>query len=133
MFNTDEFLRSQKVMRLATVDGEGFPHVVPVWYIFKEQKFYVGTGTRTKKARNVIGRSEVGFCVDVGVRSPEIAGVGGRGRARVITETAEVKRIATEILLKYFDSLESEAAKELLDETDCVIEILPAGHSSWRY
>lgn len=134
MKSADEFLNSQKVMRLVTLDGEGVPHVVPVWYMFRDGRLYVGTGTQTKKARNLRKRDEVAFCVDVGVHSPDIAGVTGRGRARLITEPREVKRLASDILLRYFDSLESDAARELMDETDCVIEITPVGrHATWTY
>lgn len=28
-----EFLQAQMVMRLATVDPHGLPHVVPIWYL----------------------------------------------------------------------------------------------------
>ena len=47
------FLEEQKVLRLATVDGSGEPHVVPVWYLYRNSAVYIGTNTRTIKARNV--------------------------------------------------------------------------------
>ena len=37
----------------------------------------------------------------------------------------KVKTIAKKILLKYFKTLKNKSAKELLDDTDCVIEIIP--------
>ena len=49
----DKFLKSQKILRLATIDKKGMPHIVPVWYLYKDGIFYVGTNTKTKKARNV--------------------------------------------------------------------------------
>ncbi|MGI0089806.1 MAG: pyridoxamine 5'-phosphate oxidase family protein, partial [Nitrosopumilaceae archaeon] len=71
-----EFLRSQKILRLATVDEKGIPHIVPVWYLYENGNFYVGTNTVTKKAKNVSKNTRVSFCVDLGVHSP-IYGVMG--------------------------------------------------------
>ena len=33
MSKLDDFLKSQKILRLATIDDKGNPHVVPVWYL----------------------------------------------------------------------------------------------------
>ncbi len=133
MNKRDEFLRSQKVLRLATVGADGTPHVVPVWYGLIAKKLYVGTNAGTQKARNVGRNGDVAFCVDVGVNSPDIFGVAGRGRASLILEVGRVKRIARRILSRYYDSLESKAAAELLDDTDCIIEIVPDRLSYWSY
>lgn len=129
----DEFLRSQKILRLATVGRGGRPHVVPVWYRFAAKKFYVGTNTRTQKALNVKRNGAVSFCVDAGVSSPDIFGVMGRGRAGLILEGGRVRKMAGKILLRYFDSLETGSARELLDDTDCIIEITPERLSVWSY
>ena len=146
----DEFLRSQKTMRLATVgrDGGGdddgtaaagagqpmVPHVVPVWYRYSRGRFYVGTNTGTRKARNVRETGRVSFCIDVGVHSPDIYGVMGQGTARLILDRDRVRRIARRILLRYFETLRGNPqATELLDETDCIIEISPTRLSTWSY
>ncbi|HET7345381.1 MAG TPA: pyridoxamine 5'-phosphate oxidase family protein, partial [Nitrososphaeraceae archaeon] len=69
-----EFLRSQKILRLATIDPSGNPHIVPVWYMYANKKFYIGTNTKTKKAKNIKKNSKVSFCVDTGIKSPGIFG-----------------------------------------------------------
>jgi hypothetical protein len=45
----------------------------------------------------------------------------------------KVKNIAKKILARYFKTLENKSAKELLDETDCIIEIIPEKFSVWNY
>src|SRR5206468_7566518 len=54
-----DFLKSQKIMRLATIDPKGSPHIVPVWYDYSRGKFYVGTNTSTKKAKNIKQNSKI--------------------------------------------------------------------------
>ena len=133
MNRRDEFLRSQKILRLATVGCDGQPHIVPVWYRFYAKKFHIGTNTKTQKARNLNRNTKVSFCVDTGINSPDIFGVMGQGNANLILEDHKVKKITKKILLRYFDSLEVRVAVELLNDTDCIIEIIPEKLTVWSY
>ena len=133
MNKKDEFLKSQKVLRLATIDKNQSPHIVPVWYMYNTKKFYIGTNTNTQKVKNVKNNGRISFCIDVGINSPDIYGVMGKGEAKLILEKPKVKKIAEKILLRYFESLENKSAKELLQDTNCIIEIIPKKISTWSY
>ena len=133
MSKRDEFLKKQKILRLATLDNKGNPHIIPVWYLFNSKKLYIGTNSKTEKAKNVKNNSKVSFCVDVGINSPDIFGVMGQGVGKLIIEKNEVARIEKIILLRYFNTLDDKSAKELLEETDCIIEITTKEYSVWEY
>lgn len=133
MVSKDRFLKEQKILRLATIGPKDVPHIVPVWYLFSGKKFYVGTNTRTKKAKNLTKNNRVGFCIDVGIKAPNIYGILGQGKANLILENSKVKKIAKKILLRYFRNIENPSAKELLDDTDCIIEIIPNRFTVWNY
>ena len=128
-----EFFTSQKILRLATIDSTGNPHIVPVWYMYVNKKFYIGTNTKTKKAKNIKKNSKVSFCIDTGIKSPGIFGVMGVGRARLILKIDKVEILAKRILLRYFKNLENQSAQQLLNQTDCVIEIIPKKITNWEY
>ena len=133
MNKRDEFLKSQKVLHLSTIDKNKTPHIAPVWYLYSGKKIYIGTNTKTQKAKNAKTNKRVAFCVDVGVNAPNIYGVMGQGDANLILENNKVKTIAKKILLRYFNTLKSKSAKELLDDTDCIIEIIPEKFSVWKF
>ena len=133
MNKRDEFLRAEKVLRLATIGKNKTPHIVPVWYRYSGKKFYIGTNTRTQKAKNVKKNKRVSCCVDIGINAPNIYGVMIQGNANLILENSKIKAIAKKILLRYFKTLENKSAKELLDDTDCIIEIIPKKFSVWNY
>lgn len=133
MNKRDKFLKSQKILRLATINKNKTPHIAPVWYIYSGKNIYVGTNTKTQKAKNVKRNKHLAFCVDVGVNSPNIQGIMGQGYANLVLEENKVKIIAKKILLKYFKTLEDQSAKELLDDTNCIIEIIPEKFSIWNY
>ena len=128
-----EFLKKEKILHLATIDEKNNPHIVPVWYMYSAKKIYVGTNTRTQKAKNIKLHKKVSFCVDEGVNAPNIFGVMGKGTAKLLKEKSTVSRIAKRILLQYFKTLENKSAKELLEDTDCIIEITPKEFSNWEY
>ena len=133
MNKRDEFLKTQKILRLSTIDKNNFPHITPVWYMYSGEKIYIGTDTKSQKIKNLEKNNHVSFCVDVGVNSPDIYGVMGQGSANIILEMAKVKTIAKKILLRYFKTLENKSAKQLIEDTDCIIEIIPQKYSKWNY
>ena len=133
MNKRDEFLKLQKVLQLATIDKSKTPHIAPVWYLYSGKKIYIGTNTKTQKAKNAKSNKRVSFCVDIGINAPNIYGVMGQGDANLILEKNKVKIIAKKILLRYFKTLENKSAIQLLDDTDCIIEIIPKKFSVWSY
>ena len=133
MSKRTEFLKKQKILHLATVDKTGTPHIVPVWYMYSANKIYIGTNIKTEKAKNIKTSKKVSFCVDIGVNSPSIFGVMGQGTAKLIKDTNTVSRLAKKILLRYFKDLKNKSAQEILDDTDCIIEIMPKKYAAWEY
>jgi|TARA_B110000014_G_scaffold131668_1_gene90841 general stress protein 26 len=133
MSKKDEFLKNQKILHLATVNKTGMPHIVPVWYMYMSKKIFIGTNIKTEKAKNVKNHKKVSFCVDIGIHAPNIFGVMGVGNAKLIKEKTTVSKLAKKILLRYFNTLERKSAKEILDDTDCIIEITPKEFSVWKY
>ena len=128
-----KFLKNEKILHLATMDEKDSPHIVPVWYIYNSKKIYVGTNTRTQKARNIQNHKKISFCVDIGINAPKIFGVMGKGTAKLLKEKSTVNKIAKKILLRYFKTLDSKSARELLEDTNCIIEITPKKLTSWKY
>ena len=133
MLELIKFLEKEKILHLATIDEKNNPHIVPVWYLYSSKKIYVGTNTRTQKARNIKNHKKVSFCVDVGVNAPKIFGVMGKGTAKLLRDKSTVRRIARRILLRYFKTLEDKSPRELLEDTDCIIEISPKEITNWKY
>lgn len=128
-----EFLKSQRILRLATIDPSGNPHIVPVWYMYYNDRFYVGTNTKTKKAKNIKKNSKISFCIDIGIKAPDIIGITGIGRAKLILKKDRVELLARKILLRYFKNLKNQSAQNLLNQTDCIIEITPKKITNWKY
>jgi pyridoxamine 5'-phosphate oxidase family protein len=83
-----EYLREQRLGRLATVTASGRPHVVPVGYRLNLEPGVVDIGGRdmgrTKKFRDVAQTGRVAFAVDDVPPPWRARGVEVRGRAEVL-------------------------------------------------
>jgi PPOX class probable F420-dependent enzyme len=66
------FVHTQRVARLATVDVEGHPHIVPVCYAFDGTRFYIPLDEKPKRVdesklrrvRNIEARHEASLLID---------------------------------------------------------------------
>jgi pyridoxamine 5'-phosphate oxidase family protein len=85
-----EYLNGQRLGRLATVDAEGNPHVVPVAFRYNEELDAVDIGGHnfagSKKFRDVGKTGRAAFVVDDVLPPWRVRGVEVRGRAEVRSE-----------------------------------------------
>lgn len=74
----DAYLAEQRVLRLATIDEDGWPAVVPVWFVWFEGAFWVWNLTRAKRTDRLEAGTRASFVVDSGEEYVELRGVSGR-------------------------------------------------------
>ena len=66
---------------VATVNPDGSPHVVPLWFVWPEDAIYVSTRRDGRTWANVANEPRVAVTIDLGRSWVEIAGIEIRGRA----------------------------------------------------
>jgi PPOX class probable F420-dependent enzyme len=49
----EERLRTERILWLATVRPDGRPHLVPIWFTWHAERFWICTTSSTVKARNL--------------------------------------------------------------------------------
>jgi nitroimidazol reductase NimA-like FMN-containing flavoprotein (pyridoxamine 5'-phosphate oxidase superfamily) len=59
-----EFVLSRDVCRLSTISRNGWPHSVPVSYVYLKGKFWIPSNTSTKKVRNLKKKSKATIVID---------------------------------------------------------------------
>ncbi len=59
-----QFLNSEHVGRIASVDENGFPQVIPMNFVFLNDAIYMHSHTKGEKLDNIRKNSKVGFEVD---------------------------------------------------------------------
>ncbi|NDB91173.1 MAG: pyridoxamine 5'-phosphate oxidase family protein [Nitrososphaeria archaeon] len=59
-----EFLNSEHVGRIASLDKDGFPQIIPMNFAFVNNAIYMHSHTRGEKLDNIKNNQKVGFEVD---------------------------------------------------------------------
>jgi PPOX class probable F420-dependent enzyme len=85
------FLRDNGKAALATLDRDGFPHVVAMGYFFADGAFYMTSYAKAQKVLNIRRDPRVGLMVETGKGYAELRGVMVRGTCEIIEDTERVR------------------------------------------
>lgn len=62
----EQRLTTERNIWLATVRSNGQPHLVPIWFVWHQQKIYICTESKSIKARNILGNPNVAASLEDG-------------------------------------------------------------------
>ena len=80
----DGFLAEQRMCRLGSVDGDGAPHVSPLWFVWDGSALWLHSIVKSQRWVNLMRDPRVSVAVDAGVGYGELRGVELLGRVDVV-------------------------------------------------
>jgi nitroimidazol reductase NimA-like FMN-containing flavoprotein (pyridoxamine 5'-phosphate oxidase superfamily) len=123
-----EFITSQDVARVATIDETGMPHNVPVCPVLDRTAVYFATEINARKMKNIRANPEASIVFDVYSDSwKELRGVMLQCDAYIV-ERAEFARLRAKLYRKY-PQYEKEAPIE--PENSVIVKLEPSKKFSW--
>jgi PPOX class probable F420-dependent enzyme len=87
------FFREQRKAALATLDQDGFPHVVAMNYLAKDGAFYMTSYGKAQKVVNIRRNPKVALMMEAGNAYAELRGVMVRGHCEIIEGADAVRAI----------------------------------------
>ncbi len=126
-----EFLGAARVVRVATADARGVPHVVPVCPVFDAGRIYFGSAGNARKVRNLRANPRVALVADDYAEVWDaLRGVMVVGSARLFSRGPTFRR-ARRLLYGKYPQYERDAA---LEEGDAVVvEVTPTAVFAWGF
>jgi PPOX class probable F420-dependent enzyme len=125
------FIDAQRVGRLATVDGEGRPHIIPVCFALDGTTVYSAIDEKPKsdgplrRLRNIAENAHVQLLLDVydDADWTQLRYVQLRGTARIIESGAEHARAIARLRMRYaqYSSMALEEHPVIAIEVDHVV------------
>lgn len=100
-------LGTARTAKLATVRGDGRPHVAPIWYDLDGETFVFMTGEGTVKGKNMRREPRVSLCIDD--EKPPFHFVIVEGTAELAEDDPDLLRWATRIGGRYMGEDRAEA------------------------
>ena len=95
------FLEKGHTGILTSLRRDGWPISLPVWYVALDRRIYVSGPARTRKFGRIARDSRVAFLVETGLAWKELSAVHVTGRARIVSDPAELERVRAATDAKY--------------------------------
>ena len=95
------FLQEQRTLQVATIDHDGYPHLVAMWYVLLDRQIAFWTYARSQKAVNLRRDPRLTCLVEAGQRYEELRGVQIKGQAAIIDDHEAVQRYGEAIFERY--------------------------------
>lgn len=129
----DAFLRATRKASLATIDQDGFPHVVAMGFVAKDGAIYMTSYAKAQKVVNIRRNPQVGVLIETGNHYAEYRGVMIRGRCEIIEETSEVAAIMQMSMAK--EGKDSTPRQDALSRAPkrVGLKIIPEKIASWDH
>lgn len=130
------FLHDGKVMILSTLEKDGSPIALPMWYCYEDGNIYMRTSRRSHKVQDVLRDNRVCCVVETGDKYSELRAVVLKGRCTVLEEGAEFDKGWDAMTEKYAELRNIPLPPK--NPTDpaqrrVILKIVPEKFISWDY
>jgi PPOX class probable F420-dependent enzyme len=111
------FLEEEKVVVCATNGKDGFPHLMPLWYVVRDGELWAWTFAKSQKVKNLERDPRATLQVEAGTEYQELRGVMVKTEVEIVRETDRVAELGLEIFARYGGN----DAGELTDEVRAMV------------
>lgn len=96
-----DFLEEQRIVTVATLNHDGWPHIVPLWYVVRDGTLWGWTYAKSQKARNLERDPRCTLQVEDGTSYEELRGVMLRGEMRLHRDPGVIEPVAIALVDRY--------------------------------
>jgi PPOX class probable F420-dependent enzyme len=83
----DQYLATERTCRVATVGGDGAPHLAPLWFVWDGQALWLNSIVKSQRWTDLARDPRVAVVIDGGHGYGELQGVEITGRAEPVGPT----------------------------------------------
>lgn len=113
---TDEeieaFLEAGRDLQVASINADGTPHLVTMWYAVHDGEVAFWTYAKSQKIVNLRRDPRITVLVATGDKYEELKGVSISGRAELVEDRDEVVRYGEAVYERYWGPLDNDAVRE---------------------
>jgi PPOX class probable F420-dependent enzyme len=99
------FLAEERTVVCATNGKDGFPHLMPLWFVVRGDELWSWTFAKSQKVRNLERDPRATLQVEAGSEYHELRGVMLKADVTVHRDTAEVAAFGLELFRRYAGEL----------------------------
>jgi PPOX class probable F420-dependent enzyme len=95
------FLDEERVVVCATNGRDGFPHLMPLWYVVRDGELWAWTFAKSQKVKNLERDPRASLQVEAGDSYDQLRGVLFKCEVEIVRDTAHVAELGREIFARY--------------------------------
>jgi PPOX class probable F420-dependent enzyme len=95
------FLEEERTLTCATNGRDGFPHLMPLWYVLRDGRIWAWTYAKSQKVKNLERDPRATLQVETGVEYAELRGVMLRCDVEIHRDVDVVVEFAMELVGRY--------------------------------
>jgi PPOX class probable F420-dependent enzyme len=126
-----QFLGTQGVVVLATVQGDGSPLAMAMWFLHDPATLTMISVAGTQKVRNLSRDPRVCVVAEGGSGAGDVRGVAVHGRAEFLADGPERRALAERFAAKYHPYLERRWGGRAMPADRVMFRIVPTRVRSW--
>jgi PPOX class probable F420-dependent enzyme len=137
---TDEeaqaFLEAGRDLQVASINPDGTPHLVTMWYAVLDGEPAFWTYAKSQKIVNLRRDPRLTVLVATGERYEELRGVSIAGRAELVDDRHAVQRYGETVYQRYWGPINDDAVREgvrAMGAKRVVVVVKPEKIVSWDH
>ncbi len=95
------FLEAERTVVCATIGRDGYPHLMPLWYVVRDGELWAWTFAKSQKVRNLERDPRATLQVEAGTEYPQLRGVMLKCDVTIHRDTDKVAELALELFGRY--------------------------------
>jgi PPOX class probable F420-dependent enzyme len=131
-----DFLAQQRTVICATNGHDGWPHLMPLWYVVRDGRLWSWTYAKSQKVRNLERDPRVTLQVEAGERYEELRGVMLRCEATIHRAADDVGALGIEIFTRYTEGELGDAVREMVAKQApkrVALEFVERSRATWDH
>lgn len=131
-----DLLAVERVVVCATNGPEGWPHLMPLWYVVREGRVWAWTYGKSQKVRNLDRDPRCTLQVETGTEYAELRGVMLRCQAVIHREPEVVEGVGLELAERYGGARPEGAMREAFRaqvSKRVGLEFVERGRATWDH
>jgi len=93
-----DFIEEGKSLQLATINKDGTPHLVAMWYGIMDGKIVIETFEKSQKAINLKRDPRIACLLEAGTEYNELRGVQINGSVTLVSDPGEIRELMKAVL-----------------------------------
>jgi PPOX class probable F420-dependent enzyme len=130
------FLDEQRTVTCATHGRDGWPHLMPLWYVVRAGELWSWTYAKSQKVRNLERDARCTLQVEAGLAYNELRGVMLKCDAVIHRDFDAVAAIGEEIAVRYGGAALDDGAREYVHRQAAkrvALQFRPRSSATWDH